>query len=185
MAVDKKNLAVVRQNLANAAFSHKVHEMAVERKGRVVTIFKILNVTLVSLVLILFVAQTIRPSSPVISYIGAGLTAGVIILLIIQLSFSIENEIVTHKNTALKYMDLRDRYKLLLADILNSRNGLGAANQRRDELLHEYQTISDLALQTTQHDYSSAMERLKLKDDNKNVWSDKQIDSLLPKELQQ
>jgi hypothetical protein len=29
------------------------------------------------------------------------------------------------------------------------------------------------------------MERLKLKDDNKNVWSDKQIDSLLPKELQQ
>lgn len=181
MAVDTVNLAIVRQNFANAAFSHKVHEMAVERKERMAATFKVLNVSLIALVLLLFVAQTIWSSNLAISYIGAGLTAAEIILVITQLSFSIESEITSHKNTALKYMDLRDRYKLLLADIING--GADQSTTRRTELLREYQTISDLALQTSIQDYQQGMKRLKLKEDKQNVWSDKQIDSLLPKEL--
>jgi len=182
MAVNTVNLAIVRQNFANAAFSHKVHEMAVERKEYKSTMFKILNVCLIASVMLLFVAQTIWSSSLIISYIGAGLTAAEVILVITQLSFSVESEVTAHKNTALKYMDLRERYKLLLADIINGDQS-GTIVVRRTELLHEYQTISDLALQTNSQDYKLAMERLKLKEDKHNVWSDKQIDSLLPKEL--
>ena len=179
MALDKSNLALVRQNFANVAFSHKVHEMAAERKGRIATYFKVQNIVLIAAALILL--QSMNPTSPIFSYLGAGLTAGEIIAVIVQLSFGMEAAVVAHKNTALKYMSLRDRYKLLLADLLNDKGSSTVRVQKRDELLREYQTISDLALQTSQKDYHKAFKRLKLKEDKQNFWSDKQIDSLLPK----
>ena len=55
--------------------------------------------------------------------------------------------------------------------------------RKRDELLREYQMIADLSLQTSIKDYQKAMKSLKLTEDDENVWSDKQVDSLLPKEL--
>lgn len=183
MSIDKKNLAIVRQGFANAAFTHKTHEMAAERKERRSIIFKALNITLITLVLGLLVTQTIIPTNLIFSYIGAGLTGAEIALLIIHLSFNIEPEIVSHKNTALKYMSLRDRYKLLIADILGDAVSANEIVRRRDDLLREYQTISDLALQTNQKDYDNAMSRLKIKEDQQNIWSDKQVDGLLPKEL--
>jgi hypothetical protein len=183
MSVDKRNLAIVRQSFTNAAFSHKTHEMAAERKERRSIIFKVLNITLITLVLGLLVTQTIIPTNLIFSYIGAGLTGAEIALLIIHLSFNIEPEIVSHKNTALKYMSLRDRYKLLIADILSGAINANEIVRRRDDLLREYQTISDLALQTNQNDYDNAMSRLKIKEEQQNIWSDKQIDGLLPKEL--
>jgi hypothetical protein len=183
MAIDKTNLALVRQSFANTAFSHKVHEMAAERKGRIALYFKVQNIVLISAALALFILQTMNPTSPIFSYLGAGLTAGEIIAVIVQLSFGMEAAVVAHKNTALKYMSLRDRYKLLLADLLNDNGSSVVRVQKRDELLREYQTVSDLALQSSQKDYHKAFKRLKLKEDKQNVWSDKQIDSLLPKNL--
>ncbi len=183
MSVDKRNLAIVRQSFTNAAFTHKTHEMAAERKEHRSIIFKVLNITLITLVLGLLVTQTIIPTNLIFSYIGAGLTGAEIALLIIHLSFNIEPEVVSHKNTALKYMSLRDMYKLLIADILSDAVGTDEIVKRRDNLLREYQTISDLALQTNQKDYNNAMSRLKIKEDRQNIWSDKQIDGLLPKEL--
>src|SRR6266702_5502298 len=183
MSVDKKNLAIVRQSFTNAAFTHKTHEMAAERKENRSIIFKILHLTLITLVLGLLVTQTIIPTNLIFSYIGAGLTGAEIALLIIHLSFNIESEIVSHKNTALKYMGLRDRYKVLIADVLRDAFSPSEIVRRRDDLLREYQTISDLALQTNQKDYDNAMSHLKIKEDQQNIWSDKQIDGLLPKEL--
>ncbi len=177
------NLALVRQNFANAAFSHKVHEMAAERKEQNANVFKILNVVLISVVLLLFIAQAANPSNAIFSYIGSGLTAAEIILLIVQLTFSVEQEIVLHKNSALKYMALRDHYKELIADIMSGKIVDNQAVEMRSNLLREYQTISDMALQTSKDDYNKAMSRLKLKADGQNVWSDRQINSLIPKEL--
>ncbi|MBL8122413.1 SLATT domain-containing protein [Candidatus Saccharibacteria bacterium] len=183
MKLRKSNLSIVRQNFANAAFSHKVHEMAAERKERKSNIFRVVNVILVAIVMLLFVFQALNPTNNTFSYIGAGLTAAEIIFLIVQLSFGVEREIVSHKNSALKYMALRDRYKELIADITVSALPDAQAVQLRSTYLREYQTISDLALQTNPNDYSNAMSRLNLKPDGQNVWSDKQVNSLLPKEL--
>lgn len=183
MKIYKENLAVVRQAFANAAFSHKVQEMAAERKeGRIAT-FKTINICLIGLVLLLFLLQATTDSSPVLTYIGAGLTAAEIVLLISQLTFGVEQEVVAHKNSALKYMSLRDRYKSTLADILRGTLDDREFTKTRDNLLKEYQMISDLSIQTSSNDYDEAMAKLKLVPDGKNVWSDKQIDSLLPKEL--
>lgn len=183
MAINQQNLATVRHNFANATFAHKVHEMAAERKGGRSIKYKVANVTLVSLVLGIFVFQSVTDASPVFSYIGAGLSAGEIVLLIVSLTFNHEPEITSHKNTALKYMNLRDRYRSLIADIINGRTTEADAIGKRDILLHEYQVISDLALETTKQDYNKAMKELQLTPDGKNTWSDTQIDSLLPKAL--
>ena len=48
--IDQENLAIVRQYFANTVLSHKTQEMAVERKGRRITIFKILNIVVIALV---------------------------------------------------------------------------------------------------------------------------------------
>lgn len=183
MAINEQNLATVRHNFANAVFAHKVHEKAAERKEGRSTKYKLANVAVITLVLAIFVAQAINNSLTVLSYIGAGVTAGEIVLLIVSLIFNHEPEITGHKNTALKYMNLRDRYRLLIADMINSQMSDAEATQKRDNLLHEYQVISDLSLPTTKEDYSKAMDDLQLQSDGQNTWSDDQIDSLLPQAL--
>lgn len=183
MKIDKENVAVVRQAFANTAFSHKVQEMAAERKEKRIVVFKVLNICLIALVLLLFILQATTNSSPVLTYIGAGLTAAEIVLLISHLTFGIEQEVVAHKNSALKYMSLRDRYKSTLADVLRGALADSEFTRTRNDLLKEYQMISDLSIQTSSDDYDNAMTKLKLIPDGQNVWSDEQIDSMLPKEL--
>jgi len=183
MKIDKENLAVVRQAFANAGFSHKVQEMAVERKEKRINVFKVLNIAVIAAVLLIFIVQSFVPDNLILAYIGAGLTAAEIVILISHLTFGVEQEAVAHKNSALKYMSLRDRYKSFIADIMSSVLKESEIARTRDDFLKEYQMISDLSLQTSDTDYRSAMMKLKLVEDNQNVWSDKQIDSLLPKEL--
>lgn len=183
MAINQHNLATIRHNFANATFGHKVHEMAAERKEQRSTKYKVANVGLIALVLAIFVWQASGGSSPLLSYIGAGVSAGEIVLLIVSLTFNHEPEITSHKNTALKYMNLRDRYRSLIADVIHGEVSDTNATKQRDDLLHEYQVISDLALATTKSDYTRAMDNLQLKPDGQNTWSDEQIDSLLPKAL--
>lgn len=181
--VDRENLAIVRQCFANTVLSHKTHEMAVERKSRRITIFKILNIVVIALVLTIFVVQAMWVNNPILGYIGAGLTAAEIVLLISHLTFGTESDTTAHKNSALKYMSLRDRYKPLVADLMKGTISKDEIEHKRDELLREYQMIADLSLQTSIKDYQKAMKSLKLTEDDENVWSDKQVDSLLPKEL--
>lgn len=185
MKSQPQNLAVIRQAFANAAFSHKVQEMAAERKEKRITLFKILNVVFIAVVLVIFVIQSFIPNNPILTYIGAGLTAAEIVIWVSHLTFAIEQEVVAHKNSALKYMALRDRYKTFLADVMQSALKPTGIARQRDSLLSEYQMISDLSIQTNGKDYDNAMKKLNLIPDNKNVWSDKQINSLLPKELHQ
>jgi hypothetical protein len=68
-------------------------------------------------------------------------------------------------------------------DIIRGVTSGDGLSHKRDDLLREYQMISELALQTSEDDYHKAMKRLKLVEDGQNAWSDEQINSLLPKEL--
>lgn len=183
MKSSKENLAVVRQAFASAAFSHKVQQVAAERKKWRITNFKVLNIVLIAAVLFLFVFQSITDTHPVLAYLGAGLTAAEIVLLISHLTFGVEQEVVAHKNSALKYMSLRDRYKTFIADLMPGTLDKNDVARLRDDFLREYQMICELSIQTNDDDYHMAMKKLKLVEDKQNVWSDKQIDSLLPKDL--
>jgi hypothetical protein len=181
--VDRKNLSVIRQSFANTALGQKIQEVAASRKNKVATIFEWTEIGLVSIVLILLILQSQIGSTSIFGIVGAGLSAAEIILLIIKQMYHFDEDVMSHKSAASKFMVLRDRYKSLIADIINESMNTEAIINERNRLLHEYQLITELSLPTTDADYPRAMKRLKLVEDDQNIWSDEQIDHLLPAEL--
>lgn len=183
--MDIKNLSIIRQSFASSVFTHKVQEVAAEKQEHNVFVVKIANVAFVLAVLILLILQTTYPENLLFSYIGAGITVAEVIFLIIQLSFSFEQRVVMHKNSALKYMGLRDAYKCLIADIMNEIPTQEIVT-RRDLLQREYQIISDLAPQTGGKEYTEAQKRLNKRgavQGEEFTWSDEEIDWFLPENL--
>lgn len=184
--MDTKNLSVVRQSFANTVFTHKAQEVGAENKGKWALGVKIANIVLVTLTLIMLLLQTANPSNLAFSYIGSSIAAAGIIFLIMQLSFNFEQAVTTHKNSALKYMQLRDKYRALIADIMNEREPQGELLSRRDLLQAEYQVISDLAPQTGPKEYAEAQKRLHtagVTGGEHFTWSDAEIDQYLPETL--
>ena len=184
--MNKENLSIVRQAFANTVFTHKVQEITAENQGEKAFIIKIINIILVSIVLILLIMQVANQENILFSYIGAGITVAEVIFLIIQLTFSFEQRVVAHKNSALKYMGLRDAYRSLIADIISDSIPTDHIIIRRDLLLKEYQTISDLAPQTGHKEYIEAQKRLNKRgkvEGEEFTWSDEEIDWFLPESL--
>lgn len=184
--MDIINLSIIRQSFANTVFTHKVQEVATKNQGKKAFYVKIVNIVLVSLVLILLYLQTKNPLEIIYSYVGVGVTISEIIFLIIQLTFSFEQRIVTHKNSALKFLGLRDSYRALIADVMNQRITKKELIARRDLLQKEYQIICELAPQTGASEYTEAQIKLNKKgavEGEEFTWSDEEIDRFLPEEL--
>ncbi len=180
------NLSIVRQSFANTVFTHKVQEVAAENHGKKALIIKVVNIVLVSVVLVLLVMQASSPQNLLFAFIGAGITVAEVIFLVIQLIFSFEQRVVIHKNSALKYMGLRDAYRSLIADIMNDGVSDAEIITRRDLLQREYQTIGDLAPQTGNKEYTEAQKRLNKRgavQGEEFTWSDEEVDRFLPEKL--
>lgn len=184
--MDIINLSIVRQSYANTVFTHQVQESAAARSRRKSFWIKVINVIFVFMVLILLVLQTQFPTNLIFAYLGAGLTVAEVGFLIVQLTFDFEGQSLLHKNSALKYMSLRDRYRLLIVDFMNEKPPKEELIARRNSLQDEYQTISDLAPPTLPRDFDSAQVLLNKKGIVKGeqfTWSDKEIDHFLPENL--
>jgi hypothetical protein len=184
--MDIKNLSIIRQSFASSVFTHKVQEVASENQEKNVFIIKVVNIILVSIILILLLIQAANPDNLIFAYIGAGITIAEIIFLIIQLSFNFEQKVIMHKNSALKYMGLRDAYRSLITDVMNDNISTSEIVARRDLLQREYQIISDLAPQTNSKEYTEAQKRLNKRgvvSGEEFTWSDEEIDWFLPESL--
>jgi len=184
--MDKNNLSTVRQSFANTVFTHKVHEVASEFQGKKAFAVKIVNLVFIGLIFIFLILQALYMANPIFSYIGIGLTVGDTIFLIVQLSFNFDEKAVQHKNFALKYMGLRDKYRELITDIMNGDISRNEIRSRRNGLQTEYQVISDLAPQTGRSEYNETQKRLNKRgivQGEDFTWSDEEIDMFLPQEL--
>ncbi len=184
--MDIKNLSIIRQSFASTVFTHKVQEVAAENQQKNVFIVKGFNIFLVGSILIFLIIQIYHQENLVFSYISAGITLAEIIFLIIQLSFNFEQRLVAHKNSALKYMGLRDAYRSLITDVMNESVSGTEIVTRRDLLQREYQIISDLAPQSSSKEYTEAQMRLNKRgavSGEEFTWSDEEIDLFLPEVL--
>ena len=184
--MDARNLSIIRQSFANTVFTHKVHEVAAEKREKDVMIVKVANIVFVAAVLVLLILQSANSSNLIFSYLGSGVAVAEIIFLIIQLSFGFEQQMILHKNSALKYMQLRDKYRALITDIMNERDPHSDLISKRDLLQSEYQVISDLSPQTGSTEYDEAQRRLNkagVVGGEQFTWSDEEIDRFLPEEL--
>lgn len=145
-----------------------------------------MNVFFVAVVLILLVLQIRDSDNLIYSYLGAGITIAEVVFLIVQLTFDFENQSLLHKNAALKYMSLRDRYRLLITDIMNEKAPKSEIISRRDSLQAEYQSISDLSPSTGTKEFDAAQVSLNKKGlvtGEQFTWSDNEIDHFLPEAL--
>lgn len=184
--MDIKNLAIVRQSYANTVFTHKVQEVASDFQDTKAFRVKKVNIILVLIVLILLVLQATYPDTIVLAYIGAGVTIGEILFLIVQLSFNFEQKAISYKNSALKFMGLRDSYRSLITDIMNESIDTQTIISKRDTLQHQYQVICDLSPQTGSLEYTEAQKRLNKRgavSGEEFTWSDEEIDWFLPESL--
>lgn len=184
--MDTINLSIVRQSFASTVFTHKVQEVAAETQQRKALVVKVFNIGLVGIILLLLVLQVKYPDKTYLSNFATAVTLIEIFFLIIQLNFNFEEKMVMHKNSALKYLGLRDRYRSLIADIMSESISQETLISRRDALQCEYQTISDLASQTGSKDYTEAQKRLNKRgavEGEEFSWSDAEIDWFLPENL--
>ncbi len=179
-----KHLALIRQNFAQCVFTHQVQEAAANRNYASLTRYKVAGIILMACVLIMFFLQYRFPEGQIYAYLGISLSTAKIVFIIIQCNFNVEHKAITHKNAALHYMSLRDRYLALISDFHNGEADSKALVAKRDALISEYNTTSKLSIQTKAKDYKSAQKNLGLKGHNEQyTWSDEEIDRFLPSEL--
>jgi len=184
--MDTKNLAVIRQSFAQSVFTHKVQEVAAESQEAKAHRVKIINIILTLLSLISLVTSNFYSDQDWIFFAGTVVGIAEIAFLIFQLFFNFEQKAVAHKNSALKYLSLRDTYRSLIADVMNTNIKNDVLITRRDFLQQQYQIICDLAPQTSDKDYKKAQQKLNKKgivNGEEFTWSDKEIDRFLPEEL--
>ena len=183
--MDTKNLATVRQMFAQAVFTHKVQEVAAEFKEQRARQYKWIDVAIAGCILILLALQAAHLDMPIFAYIGIGVTVGEIIFKIVQGVFDVDKQAMLHKNSALKFMALRDKYLLLITDIMSEKITHHDVVLQRNALQQEYQSICDLAPLTGSREYSEAQKRLigRAVKGEEFTWSDAEIDRFLTSEL--
>lgn len=184
--MDLKTLAIVRHYFAQSVFTHTIQEVAAARNEKRAKRYKWIHIGIAFIVLSLLAVQALNLNSPVFAIIAAAITVGEITFSLVQLNFDPERMAMAHKGSALRYLELRDKYMLLIADIMG-----GVANRKeiiaqRNVLQQEYQHVSSLAPQTDSEDYTEAQKRLNKRgavSGEEFTWSDDEINHFLPKEL--
>ncbi len=182
--MDTNNLSIVRQQFAQCVFNHKIHEKACDRIEKINSKIKWGNMGILSLVIIFLVLQLKFSENFIFGGISISITVFEILFTFIQKEFSFEEKAREHKRIALKFLSLRDKYKNFIADIMNNLEDNKIVS-KRDLLLDQYQIISELSPQTSDEDYTSTQLSLfgKTNTDEEFTWSDREINSFLPKEL--
>jgi hypothetical protein len=178
------NLSIIRQQFAQCVFNHKIQEIACDRVEKINTRIKYLNVGILACVLIFLVLQLKYPQNFIFGGISISITLFEILFLFIQKEFSFEERSKEHKKIALKFLELRGKYKNFIVDIMDDLANTKIVS-KRNLLQEQYQIISELAPQTKYSDYINAQLSLlgKTKTDEEFTWSNKEINKFLPKKL--
>lgn len=181
--MNKKSLAVVRQMFAQTVFTHKVQECACERNEKKQAIFDWTSIVCASLTIISIVLDSILLGLSYLKYIGIALTVFELIVLIVETNFQYGKKANEHKNSAKKFLQLRNDYLHLIADIMSDKEGVDI---RKNELTNRYSELCDLSPQTEDSDYTCAQVKLGTrgeKGEEHYTWKEEEIDMFLPKEL--
>lgn len=90
-----------------------------------------------------------------------------------------------HKNIAEEYKYLRDRYMLLIEEIMSDGSDEKTLRSKGEEFQKSYSSIGKYAPSTTYDDYQVAQNNLGLGNntDEEFTWSDEEIDRFLPSSL--
>ena len=150
--MNKNNLSIIRQQFAQCVFTHKVLEKAAERMEGVNTKIKWANVIILSFILVFLILPIKFPQYIFLNNIAIAITVFEILFVYLQKEFSFEDKAKEYKKFALKFLELRDKYKNFIIDIMNELEEKEITT-KRDLLQEQYQIVSSLSSQTNYDDY--------------------------------
>ena len=187
--MDTKLLATVRFYFAQCVFMHTIHYAAKARaknqqkKWNRVTIW-IAGVTFLCIILrICGLEFTLTPFIQISSYVGLLATGGSMLLSMAQKE-DYCSLMCQHKHIAENYKSLRDRYMMLIMEIMTDKHENSVLNNKAQNFLDEYDRIGRNAPDTTGDDYNETQKILGLSGQGEAfTWSDNEIDRFLPLEL--
>lgn len=177
--MDKINLSAVRETFGKVVYTHKTHEKAAEIWACRSNWIKKINALLLALTTgnalgAVFQGQPYLSLTAILSTLS-------LLFVVYQLSFKPEEEALSHKKTAVRLWLIREQYQNLIADIMNERLSTGEHSSKRDALLTDLNRIIQDAPPSDKCAYERARKALKLQ--KEVTFSDKEIDSFLPKEM--
>ncbi|MBU0279139.1 MULTISPECIES: SLATT domain-containing protein [unclassified Gemella] len=171
----------VRNTFMSVVWAHKIQEKQADilsNKYKRYEVARIIcsSLTSAGLISLIFVDEFwVKLGSALLSFLSAFIS-------MFFKSFELQNNIQNHKKTAVELLILRDKFKVLLIEIMHANNNI-------EELLIKYTDLQNLlwdvyknAPNTTDKAVKMAHEALNVKKDN-NFTEDK-IDINLPKSLQ-
>ena len=182
--MNKNNLSIIRQQFAQCVFTHKVLEKATDRIEKVNTKIKWANVIILAFVLTFLILPIKFSEYAFLNYVAIAITVIEILFVYLQKEFSFEDKAKEYKKFALRFLELRDKYKNFIVDIMNGLEEIEITT-KRDLLQEQYQIVSSLSPQTNYDDYKKAQLALLGKNvtDEEFTWSEEEIDRFLPKNL--
>lgn len=153
-------LAEVKETFGRVAYTHKTHEKEAEAQTRTVRHIKLANLTIIGVT---------AASALIAPLVGSVLAAWIAVLSALvglvfaafQLSFDPAGSATSHRLAAKAYLQLRNDYRALIADV--DANDLTAERlrSRRDELGRRMTALEQSAAQTSPHAYEAAREALR------------------------
>lgn len=182
--MNKNNLSITRQQFAQCVFTHKVLEKATDRIEKINTKIKWANIIILTFVLTFLILSIKFSEYTFLNYVAIAITVIEILFVYLQKEFSFEDKAKEYKKSALKFLELRDKYKNFIVDIMNELEEKEIIT-KRDLLQEQYQIVSSLSSQTNYDDYKKAQLALLGKNisDEEFTWSEEEIDRFLPKDL--
>jgi hypothetical protein len=175
-------LAVVREQFARIAYSHKTHEKTIERLSRWVLLQKILNAALLTATAGSTIDVLVR-NQDTSKYLSLILSGTALFLAIYQLSTNTDKLLSQHTITARKLWFLREKHLHLIADIRAGTISQEAARRQCHQLTRQVARIYTSAPNTTRRAYEQARNALQTQEDM--TFTGREIDFLLPAELRE
>jgi len=177
--MDKINLTVIRETFGKVVYTQKTHEKAADLCISKSNWIKRLNIILLALTSGSALGSMLSVDTFLIS---TSILATISLFFVVyQSSFNFDESAQRHKITAQKLWLIREKYQNLIADIMNDKYSSNEITEKRDSLLSELNRILENAPPTDKIAYFKARKALKIKEEM--TFSNKEIDSFLPKEL--
>ncbi|MGK4040888.1 SLATT domain-containing protein [Heyndrickxia oleronia] len=169
------NFNVILELYGRIVYSHKTHEKAIERLTKKTKNTKLVQIILLSITSAGIIGSLTDLLSPLFNtYSRASIYYNLVIigLTLVATGFSIfdlcssdKDDLYSHKVAASKFLYIRDKYLVLIADYKDKLITDHQLLEHRDKLYLELSKLHDECPKTTKKDYNNARKALKENDE--------------------
>lgn len=150
----------VKETFGRVAYTHKTHEKDAELAERDARRLKVGNVVVIAVTAsAALIAPSINSTAAAWVAVVASITG--LVFAVYQLSFDPSSDATRHRLAAKSYLELRNRYRRLLADVQSGDVYSAALRERRDSLARELDHLDRTAPQTSSAAYERARAALR------------------------